>query len=308
MKIKVIAIDSCTACITFCTEKPSTIFFFFFTHKHQQWMIRIHSQYNNSPCWVTQTRQERQERTILLWLQLKARRCPTRSNHSSHFKGLRAATVTSTGDRLVNQRVHKNRSRLSANRFSHCHLSSCAIKETSIFIPAASLCFFFFSLWLHCRNSSIISSVLQNHNGATFQSREETISSPPPLPRVDEFTLESKKKLSIFHHPFPFCMWFFFRCCGKYGQEVGIKSDLYQRAFATVSTPAASQERQRVDSFCEGGNGATIGSAFRHFGGHTSRPGKKKKDGAMNTLFWEHRFWQCPSILIISWLLCQCSL
>lgn len=144
MKIKVIAIDSCTACITFCTEKPSTIFFFFFTHKHQQWMIRIHSQYNNSPCWVTQTRQERQERTILLWLQLKARRCPTRSNHSSHFKGLRAATVTSTGDRLVNQRVHKNRSRLSANRFSHCHLSSCAIKETSIFIPAASPCFVFF--------------------------------------------------------------------------------------------------------------------------------------------------------------------
>lgn len=57
MKIKVIAIDSCTACITFCTEKPSTIFFFFFfTHKHQQWMIRIHSQYNNSPCWVTQTK------------------------------------------------------------------------------------------------------------------------------------------------------------------------------------------------------------------------------------------------------------
>lgn len=136
---------------------------------------------------------------------------------------------------------------------------------------------FFFSLWLHCRNSSIISSVLQNHNGATFQSREETISSPPPLPRVDEFTLESKKKLSIFHHPFPFCMWFFFRCCGKYGQEVGIKSDLYQRVFATVSTPAARQERQRVDSFCEGGNGATIGSAFRHFGGHTSRSGKKKK-------------------------------
>ena len=30
MKIKVIAIDSCTACITFCTEKPSTTFFFFF--------------------------------------------------------------------------------------------------------------------------------------------------------------------------------------------------------------------------------------------------------------------------------------
>lgn len=182
MKIKVIAIDSCTACITFCTEKPSTIFFFFFTHKHQQWMIRIHSQYNNSPCWVTQTRQERQERTILLWLQLKARRCPTRSNHSSHFKGLRAATVTSTGDRFVNQRVHKNRSRLSANRFSHCHLSSCAIKETYIFMPAASPFFFFFSLWLHCRNSSIISSVLQNHNGATFQSREETISSPPTSP------------------------------------------------------------------------------------------------------------------------------
>lgn len=161
-------------------------------------MIRIHSQYNNSPCWVTQTRQERQERTILLWLQLKARRCPTRSNHSSHFKGLRAATVTSTGDRLVNQRVHKNRSRLSANRFSHCHLSSCAIKETYIFMPAASPFFFFFSLWLHCRNSSIISSVLQNHNGATFQSREETISSPPPLPRVDVFTLESKKSCPYF--------------------------------------------------------------------------------------------------------------
>lgn len=125
-------------------ETKHHFFFFFFTHKHQQWMIRIHSQYNNSPCWVTQTRQERQERTILLWLQLKARRCPTRSNHSSHFKGLRAATVTSTGDRFVNQRVHKNRSRLSANRFSHCHLSSCAIKETSIFIPAASPCFVFF--------------------------------------------------------------------------------------------------------------------------------------------------------------------
>lgn len=145
MKIKVIAIDSCTACITFCTEKPSTIFFFFFLliNINSEW-FEIHSQYNNSPCWVTQTRQERQERTILLWLQLKARRCPTRSNHSSHFKGLRAATVTSTGDRLVNQRVHKNRSRLSANRFSHCHLSSCAIKETSIFIPAASPCFVFF--------------------------------------------------------------------------------------------------------------------------------------------------------------------
>lgn len=279
MKIKVIAIDSCTACITFCTEKPSTIFFFFFLliNINSEWFEFTASTITVHVEWLRQ-RQERQERTILLWLQLKARRCPTRSNHSSHFKGLRAATVTSTGDRFVNQRVHKNRSRLSANRFSHCHLSSCAIKETYIFIPAASpFFFFFFSLWLHCRNSSIISSVLQNHNGATFQSREETISSPPPLPRVDEFTLESKKKLSIFHHPFPFCMWFFFRCCGKYGQEVGIKSDLYQRVFATVSTPAARQERQRVDSFCEGGNGATIGSAFRHFGGHTSRSGKKKK-------------------------------
>lgn len=199
MKIKVIAIDSCTACITFCTEKPSTIFFFFFLliNINSEWFEFTASTITVHVEWLRQ-RQERQERTILLWLQLKARRCPTRSNHSSHFKGLRAATVTSTGDRFVNQRVHKNRSRLSANRFSHCHLSSCAIKETSIFIPAASPCFFFFSLWLHCRNSSIISSVLQNHNGATFQSREETISSPPPLPRVDVFTLESKKSCPYF--------------------------------------------------------------------------------------------------------------
>lgn len=37
-------------------ETKHHFFFFFFTHKHQQWMIRIHSQYNNSPCWVTQTK------------------------------------------------------------------------------------------------------------------------------------------------------------------------------------------------------------------------------------------------------------
>lgn len=57
MKIKVIAIDSCTACITFCTEKPSTIFFFFFLliNINSEW-FEIHSQYNNSPCWVTQTK------------------------------------------------------------------------------------------------------------------------------------------------------------------------------------------------------------------------------------------------------------
>ena len=143
-KIKVIAIDSCTACITFCTENPSTIFFLLI-NINSEWFeftastITVHVD-------MTQKRQERQERTILLWLQLKARRCPTLSNHLSHFKGLHTATVTSMGDRFLNQRVHKNRSCLSANRFSRCRLSSRAIKETSIFIPATSPCFFFFTL------------------------------------------------------------------------------------------------------------------------------------------------------------------
>ena len=193
-----IAIDSCTACITFCTENPSTIFFLLM-NINSEWFeftastITVHVD-------MTQKRQERQERTILLWLQLKARRCPTLSNHLSHFKGLHTATVTSMGDRFLNQRVHKNRSCLSANRFSRCRLSSRAIKETSIFIPATSPCFFFFNFDFHCRNSSIISSVLQNHSGATFQSREETISSPP-LSQVDAFTLEKKKKkvLEVVH-------------------------------------------------------------------------------------------------------------
>ena len=137
--------------------------------------------------------------------------------------------------------------------------------------------FFFFYFDFHCRNSSIISSVLQNHSGATFQSREETISSPP-LSQVDAFTLEKKKKKSwklfIFHRPFPFCMWFFFRYCGKYGQEVGIKV-IYTSEYSQLC-----QHQLHVRSSSEWihfarGNGATIGSAFRHFGGHTSRSGKK---------------------------------
>lgn len=123
-------IDSCAACITFCTEKPSTIF----THKQQQWMIRIHTQYSNSPCWMTQ----KDRKTVLLWLQLKARRFPTMNDHLSLFKGLHTAMVKSTGDRFINQRG-------TQEQFISLTISSPTVifqivllKKTSIIISATS--------------------------------------------------------------------------------------------------------------------------------------------------------------------------
>ncbi len=94
------------------------------------------------------------------------------------------------------------------------------------------------------------------------------------------------------------------RYCGKYGQEVGIKMT------ETSDCLQLCQHQLHVSDTSEwihfaGGTAPRLAVLFGvleviH---HT-----RAKNRATNTLFWEHHFWQCPSILIISWLLCQCSL
>lgn len=101
MKIKVIVVDSCTACLTFCTENQAP------------YLLKNN---NNEIFKLTPSTRsmlnDMLSKTSLLWLQLKARRYPTMNYHLSHFKCVHTAMVKSTGDWFINQRVHKNKSYL----------------------------------------------------------------------------------------------------------------------------------------------------------------------------------------------------
>lgn len=101
-------------------------------------------------------------------------------------------------------------------------------------------------------------------------------------------------------------MWFFFRYCSKYVQEAGIKVIYTSDGSATVSTPAARQEKPTSEFIFAGGTAPRLAALFGRFGGHTSRSGKRQSDE--HIIVRTPLFWQCPSILIISRLLCQCSL
>lgn len=87
--------------------------------------------------------------------------------------------------------------------------------------------------------------------------------------------------------------------------------DLYQPVSATVSTPAACQQHQWVNSFCRGGGGEWGGGGVARlaelFGVLEVVHHSGAKDRVINTLFWQYCCWQCPSILIINPLLCQCG-
>lgn len=86
---------------------------------------------------------------------------------------------------------------------------------------------------------------------------------------------------SWFNVHFTFCMWFSSDIVVNTAGKSWHQSDLYQRVFTTVSTPAVRQEHERVNSFLPHSffpRHHTIGGAFPHFGGHTSRSGERQSD------------------------------
>lgn len=187
------------------------------------------------------------------------------------------------------------------NHFSQCHRSNCATKEDINFFITAT--YHFFSLWLHCtvyQQFQVSSKITIVHfsPGKPFPA--------PKSGRICTFAWE-KCVVCWQWHPahnsssFNILHVIHFRYCVKYGQEVGIKViytseylQLCQHQLHVRNTSewihSAGERRHDWHCFLE---------VIHH---------ARAKDRAMNTLFWEHRFWQCPSILIISWLLCQCSL
>lgn len=96
--------------------------------------------------------------------------------------------------------------------------------------------------------------------------------------------LEGKKELLFgdtdiqftIQHPFTFCMRFFSNVLVNMARKLAPEWFIPTGICNCVNTSCTSGTL--ASEFILQGNGATIGSAFRHFGGHTSCTGKRPSD------------------------------
>lgn len=245
MKVKVIVIDSCTACITFCTEKPSTIF----THTTTTTVNDSNSHPVQSQSMLTRTRQS------YFGYSLKREGL---SNNESAF-------ITCWRSPHSNGEKHWWPVRKSKGT-----------QEQIRSIPIASLeqHRIFFPRWIQkfpLKVSSEITMVLHFSPGKSFLASKVEDFFFFFLPALEEVLvlLGDNDIQLIIHHPFffffTFCMRFFSRYCGKnMARKLASKWFIPASICNCVNTSCTSGSTSEWDSLCRG-SGARDWQCFSAF-------------------------------------------